>query len=83
MLHQKGAFSFDTHYRTLWWGVSKCAPRCEVTAGKDRQPFQALASRRGFCILVAQISAADGDPLATDKKKPAPELAIKIGSNVM
>ena len=32
--HQKGAFSFDTHYRTLWWGVSKCVLLCEVTPGK-------------------------------------------------
>ena len=65
LVYQKGAFSFDTHYRTLWWGVSKCAPRCEVTAGKDRQPFKPWPNRRGFCISApTNIRHSPGTPIS-------------------
>ena len=58
-VHQKGAFGFDTHYRSLQ-GLSECALRCDVTVGKDRHPFLALVNHRGFFILVVQVSIAGG-----------------------
>lgn len=36
---QRGTFGLDTHYRIPWWGVSECAPRCDVTARKGQHPF--------------------------------------------
>jgi hypothetical protein len=37
-------------------GLSECVPRCEVIAGKDRQPFEPMARSMGPLLAIQVFS---------------------------